>query len=583
MASADAEDYPTEAISLKNSSKNERSFSGSTSTGPAYLRFPLPARPSNEYGTLVRLDCMTKQWVRVDKSEKVPTPRRPLDPPLPPVHPDVELCRAELHDQLKREMHKLCKYAGVPFGKPQGLFERWLWTQLCVQPEEADPLLPFSATDKEPRFEAELADFNVSTVEARFILKNISALSTEACRKLRAVAKDTCEKTHISLTRHPYRQNVVEVIYKKKRLELNDEHLRKLKRLYYRKVTSENEQEFRRDLFCMLLRYYTLGGDAYQAAVPPRVFRFFEKKLHVEHECFASPLNCYFDRLCSALPDTDARFGSVGSFFEFIPDSGSFEANPPFTEVSMQRMAEHIDFLLARTAKALSFLVVVPRWDDAASPMWTMMSESPFFVRRIDVPKHAHQYCKGYQHYLDSKFWVASHETCVFILQNEAGREKYRATDEFEKKLLRIWRTSSSEHVGHKRKRSYSSDRYDDRHLRSRDRYESQRDSSRRTRRERSRSKDSRRRSRRHSRHRSLSSEDRSYRKSRHRSVSSESRSRRKSRRKSRRDDSPRDSRRRSRRRRSSSSESYEDARRVSKRRSHRDSSRESRRRSHRH
>ncbi|KAL3666190.1 hypothetical protein V7S43_008978 [Phytophthora oleae] len=562
---------PTEAVSPKVStsrtSKNARSASGPTTSGPAYLHFPLPARPSNEPGTLVRLDCMTKQWYRVDKSEKIPTPLRPLDPPLPPVHPDVELRRAELHNQLKREMQKLCKYAGVPFGKPQGLFERWLWTQLCVQPEEADPLLPFSATDQEPRFEAELADFNVSTAEARFILKNISASSTEACRKLRVVAKDTSsEKTQISITPHPYRRDAVEVCYKKKKLELNDEHFRKLKRLYYREITSENEQEFRCDLFCMLLRYYTLGGDAYQAAVPPQVFRFFQKKLDVEQECFASPLNCYFDRLCSALPDTDSRFGSVGSFFEFTPDSGSFEANPPFTEVSMQRMAEHIDFLLARTTKALSFLVVVPRWDDAASPMWTMMSESPFFVRRIDVPKHAHQYCKGYQHYLDSKFWVASHETCVFILQNEAGKEKYCANDEFEKKLLRIWRTTSSdEHVGHKRKRSYSSDPFDDRPRRSReDRYESHRDSSRRSRRD-SSPKDSRRRSH---RHRSSSYEDRSYRKSR---------------RKSRRDDSPRDTRRRSHRRRSSRDDSPEDTHRDSKRRSHRDSSpRDSRRRSRR-
>ena len=47
-------------------------------------------------------------------------------------------------------------------------------------------------------------------------------------------------------------------------------------------------------------------------------------------ECFASPLNCYCPRFCSAFPDTDSVFGSVGSFFDFEFVEGSFEANPPF-------------------------------------------------------------------------------------------------------------------------------------------------------------------------------------------------------------------------------------------------------------
>jgi phosphorylated CTD-interacting factor 1 len=40
----------------------------------------------------------------------------------------------------------------------------------------------------------------------------------------------------------------------------------------------------------------------------------------VEAEGFASPLNCRWLRYCSAFPDTDAPFGSLGSFFGFRPN-----------------------------------------------------------------------------------------------------------------------------------------------------------------------------------------------------------------------------------------------------------------------
>lgn len=66
-------------------------------------------------------------------------------------------------------------------------------------------------------------------------------------------------------------------------------------------------------------------------------------------ECFASPLNCRWPRFCSLFADTDAPFGSVGSFFKFTPSRGSFEANPPFDEACVERMAAHMFKLLLQT------------------------------------------------------------------------------------------------------------------------------------------------------------------------------------------------------------------------------------------
>jgi len=47
------------------------------------------------------------------------------------------------------------------------------------------------------------------------------------------------------------------------------------------------------------------------------VFACLEELWGVECEGFASPLNCRLGagHFCSAFPDTDAAFGSIGSFF----------------------------------------------------------------------------------------------------------------------------------------------------------------------------------------------------------------------------------------------------------------------------
>lgn len=72
---------------------------------------------------------------------------------------------------------------------------------------------------------------------------------------------------------------------------------------------------FHARLFALLLRYKSLQGHGFQAAVGPPVFRLLRRRLAVGFECFASPLNASFARCASAFPDVDGPFGSCGSFF----------------------------------------------------------------------------------------------------------------------------------------------------------------------------------------------------------------------------------------------------------------------------
>lgn len=97
------------------------------------------------------------------------------------------------------------------------------------------------------------------------------------------------------------------------------------------------------------------------AALPHKAFDLLNRKFRVTFECFASPFNCYFSQYCSAFPDIDCYFGSRGSFFEFRPKSGSFQANPPFSEEVMLAMADHMISLLdgMSECKYQTFLVLL--------------------------------------------------------------------------------------------------------------------------------------------------------------------------------------------------------------------------------
>lgn len=185
-----------------------------------------------------------------------------------------------------------------------------------------------------------------------------------------------------------------------------------------------NDQEQARDrrfhhaALAVLLRYSSVAGGTdrgggFQGAINEEVFEVLLRCMDCRTECFASPLNCRYGRFCSAFYDTDAAFGSLGSFFDFHPTEvggcarpigekgrkkkewgriytwswpnfpaydecktqGCFEANPPFTPSVMQRMAAHMEALLEASEeeqsdgqgeqKPLAFVVIIPAWDEA--------------------------------------------------------------------------------------------------------------------------------------------------------------------------------------------------------------------------
>lgn len=159
-------------------------------------------------------------------------------------------------------------------------------------------------------------------------------------------------------------------------------------------------RRFHHAAFALLLRYSSLAGGTdrgggFQGAINEEVFDVLLRRFDCRTECFASPLNCRYARFCSAFPDTDGAFGSLGSFWDFHPAEGCFEANPPFTPFVMDRMVRHMEALLdaseaagaeagegeAGKKKPLAFIIIIPAWDEAhndraiqqaCAPSWKM-------------------------------------------------------------------------------------------------------------------------------------------------------------------------------------------------------------------
>ena len=165
-------------------------------------------------------------------------------------------------------------------------------------------------------------------------------------------------------------------------VEINDSHCLQMLQRYNNTRTAAGvsnsvtapatmkSRTFREALFCCLARYSALQGGhprggGCQAAIHHECFRVLERDFGVTTECFASPFNAFpgFRNFCSMFRDTDRPFGSVGSFFDFHPKEGSFEANPPFQPPIVSMMLEHMHRLLDAadaSKKALSFIVIVP-------------------------------------------------------------------------------------------------------------------------------------------------------------------------------------------------------------------------------
>ena len=269
--------------------------------------------------------------------------------------------------------------------------------------------------------------------------------------------------------------------YRKSKQRITVQHYEKLKTLINLRIERINET-FKNDvrqekiqlsdndindrIFCLLLRYNAINGTytegaGFQAAIPGACFDVLLKHLDCSMECFASPLNCRYPTFCSAFLDTDVMFGSIGSFFSsnFNPIEGSYEANPPFVDTLIRKMALKMDLLLStskKQKKPLSFVVIIPEWDQTNG--WKTLANSKHLRNHIVIQQRDHGYTEGAQHLLNkTRFRIATFNTSIFILQNKRGKKKWPVTNEFIEELKNSFISKHNNNDSNKKRgRDYS-------------------------------------------------------------------------------------------------------------------------------
>jgi hypothetical protein len=207
-----------------------------------------------------------------------------------------------------------------------------------------------------------------------------------------------------------------------------------------------DECRFRLDLARLLLRYKAIGGSGFQAAIGGGAHAVLRHYFGVSRECFASPLNARTAPFCSAFADVDAPFGSTGSFWDFCPTEGAYEANPPFAPLLVRQMVSHMRTLLraaqARDAPLLFAVVVGASAALKRDPAWAAMqalSRGQFGRALWLVPLHAHGFTEGHAHILPGgpaqSSRMASCESACFIWATIAATRRWPASEEAEAAL----------------------------------------------------------------------------------------------------------------------------------------------------
>jgi len=260
----------------------------------------------------------------------------------------------------------------------------------------------------------------------------------------------------------PSSASLVRVTFSGVSLKLHPAYLEKLQRLYDR--TKERRQQridpksssdiylnlsFEEALFCLLCRYDMIQGSGLQAGVPGAIMDALLKRFDCRMECFASPLNCRYDKFASAFVDVDAPFGSQGSFFElpFSLDDGEcddlsggnddndndslssqdraicYEANPPFCEGLILQLSDKIERVLTPQLKQrpIMFVVFVPAWRE--SECYQALLTNDRLTQHLILKQGEHWYAEGTQHRRKDSFRVASFDTSILFYQNEPAKK----------------------------------------------------------------------------------------------------------------------------------------------------------------
>lgn len=348
--------------------------------------------------------------------------------------PEVAVARNLEVSKLKDRMLALTTKCPLIHREPENAMTRFLFSATLQKighehDDLQDVLLPTRVFYDESICR-ELKKAHFTEIQAHDVCAELCAQSIQSVEVLRQLKmKRSHSDVRITPTSHSHSQ----VCWGSESLLISDLHLHALRNMY-NTTNGPTQTHFNQRLFCLLMRYKTVGGPMYQCSVTPQTFGVLQREFQVTKECMASPFNHNADIYWSAFRDTDGPFGSQGSFFTslespLVTQGGSFYANPPFMEEILHLLTHHIQEIL-KFSVPVSFICLFPTWSDFES--YNRMKNNPYCKQCVVLEPHKHAYIDGSQQVnteTTKKRHVAQFKTTLFIVQNEMGSERWPVND----------------------------------------------------------------------------------------------------------------------------------------------------------
>ena len=360
------------------------------------------------------------------------------------ISPLIELYRYKLIKYIKDECKKFFMIKNINIDI-NNLLPRWIMLQFKDKHYYVDPLLPYNGDDNS-QFRKDLyylSNKKISLKNADQIINelNLKDKFNNAINQLREYIKSDY---YIS-----YNNNIIinfdknNNYYNIKLIINNDIFLYKLNTKIIDKIINHYKQgiildnNLKKIIVCIIIRYNTLESDNQQAAVLPELYEYLDKEYNINGELFASSLNFYYKNYCSIYYDIELNIGSIGNFFTMNIQKGFYVANPPFDDTIMKNMSIKLINSLKESNDELSVFITIPEWDKpeyGGFDCLDILKKSVFiqYIEKVDKKRvYFYDYYENSYKNLVSVYFI--------LIQNKNGKKKHLIYKNLENILLKFF------------------------------------------------------------------------------------------------------------------------------------------------
>jgi len=286
------------------------------------------------------------------------------------ISPLIELHRYKLIQKIKSECKDFFILNNINIDI-NSILPRWIMLQFKDSSYYIDPLLPYNGINNS-QLKKDLHYLSNKKISLKYSDNIIDSLNLK--EKFNSAINELREYIQSNHYINNYNNYLIDFelvddfynIFLKVNNEiftykLNKKIIDKILILYHK--NTDLDDNLKKIILCIIIRYNTLESYNQQSAVLPELYEYLNKEYNVDCELFASSLNFSYSKYCSIYYDLESNIGSVGNFFTMDIKKGFYVANPPFDDTIMRDMSLKLVNSLKESNDELSIFITIPEWD----------------------------------------------------------------------------------------------------------------------------------------------------------------------------------------------------------------------------